>query len=203
MKMSPQENNKHTDWFINYEKFSLCTGHDLTPCFLLVPECEQKMCSRSRRLVQKFNCYWWLWWWIALRMNELEKQFRLKEAEVRVSFHHVLDAPLGSVERVLVGIVWLDIVERNHPRFRVKVHLWGHRQTDRRYGWVQHCRLLIVNVPLWALERPQSHCRSFEPWRTFFEVSSSCSPLRPSRIRGSHCWTLSRGTLDTARLHLQ
>lgn len=61
---------------------------------------------------------------VALRVQQLEEQLRLQEAQVRVALHHVLDAPLRPVERVRVRIVGLHVRQRDEPRLRVQIHLF-------------------------------------------------------------------------------
>ncbi len=62
-------------------------------------------------------------WWISFWEGEFEEELRLEETQVGISFHHVLDAPLGSVENVLVRIIRLDVCQCQEPCLRIQVDL--------------------------------------------------------------------------------
>lgn len=89
---------------------------------------------------------------VALRVQELEEQLRLEEAQVRVALHHVLDAPLGPVERVRVRVVRLHVRQRDEPRLRVEVHLFATTSTRSVTLFVSErdCRLRPTSFGAWT-----------------------------------------------------
>ncbi len=62
-------------------------------------------------------------WWISFWEGEFEEELRLEETQVGISFHHVLDPPLGPIENVLVRIIRLDVGQCQEPCLRVQVDL--------------------------------------------------------------------------------
>ena len=47
---------------------------------------------------------------ITFRVDELEDQIRLKKAEIRISFHDVLDATLSAIKQMTIEIIRLQAV---------------------------------------------------------------------------------------------
>jgi hypothetical protein len=47
----------------------------------------------------------------------------MEKTKVRIAFHHVLDASLGTVKHMLIRIARLDVVQSNESRLGIQIDL--------------------------------------------------------------------------------
>jgi hypothetical protein len=69
--------------------------------------------------------------WIVFCVDEFEEESRLEETKIRITFHHVLDPSLGTVEHMPIRIARLDVGQSDESRFGIQVDLLINKREER------------------------------------------------------------------------
>jgi hypothetical protein len=81
-------------------------------------------------------------------VDEFEEESRLEETKVRIAFHHVLDASLGTVKHMLIRIARLNVGQSDESRLGIQIDLLIKTNESKE---LVICR--IVNVYVFQIKK--------------------------------------------------